>query len=760
MSKWTFDRNATRGGRFQVVITKPGVGAIDASVVRDVRTQIVSYSSADPFGDSTCVLQFPAITIYDDLNGAAFTDWLDDFSNVDIWWVPGANGLPVNWSSLTGNQWERDYRTWRNPLNESPEYAPLYDYSIFGNVATPTKHRGTKVWEGFIASMEFSSDSSGSNLQVQCQGALYQADRYLEKPFFPPNPQTMESLIEGVFDHKQRPNLRTQPLRIDWPAGWALVGPKYPKGGANTFTPNVRPGQKWTGYSTRQTGSWDHSLTSFVQDNLGVMITQDDSGVTAGNQWTLMHERENATRPGRQPVLLVRDRFADPVFEIWAGQPGVEISVTRDSTQMSNVIYGDGTAVDGSVWRNAVIDDQGERTDYLPLAYDRSVYPPHHNPLFKRSNFVCEAYNKYGTGFNQPAAVRSAQKTLKRDMDPGWSGTINLSVDVTKLDGTVMPRWLIQAGTPVRVKGMVGTGEAGMTFHIASVQANPQDGTVQLTVDTRFRDLLNLEEAIARNRDPLTPAKLLQVNRASAKVEDQMAPWDYSAGSGFIPFGSHALMSHKPDRITFPNEEWTRAHPPNAFPHCYVTVHADAAESRDRWTQKAVGILTSERGTIARTEVAAYDFNGNVLKIPFHMSVYYVNVTWRAMPYQGYGPHANYSPFQPGAFQTIDAATGEAYPKGNFLKPQDTFIIGWGDHDEKAGYSPGSYSAGNKPTGLLEDDSQWNFDQVSAGKFDILQPVGVQHQQRSAVLVYVMFYAEYTEPVHFQGRFYRLNPGT
>ena len=117
-----------------------------------------------------------------------------------------------------------------------------------------------------------------------------------------------------------------------------------------------------------------------------------------------------------------------------------------------------------------------------------------------------------------------------RDQRPGWAGDITLKVDPPE-----MSRWAIKAGMTLNLQGFAGSGEQGVHFHVAQVEANPLEGTVKLTLDTRYRDLLNLEEARVRARDPLTPSKMLQINRRSVMIEDLQAPWDYTAGSGFIP---------------------------------------------------------------------------------------------------------------------------------------------------------------------------------------------------------------------------------
>lgn len=762
MAKWTRSTiHKLLGGRFQIVFTRIGAldkmssvlgKPVDVTNFRGVPTQLGQYSSGDPFGDGTASFTFPSITGFDDFDSPEIGGWLADYSNVDLWWIPA---VPAG--SLVIPSGSPDGRLFIDGLTNEPDaIAPVYTYS--GGAISA--RRGKKIWEGFVASMAFADSETGTQLEVQCQGALYQADRYLEKPFYPPNPQTLESLIAAVFDHEQRPHLRTRPLAIEWPIGWTKVAPTWNSQTQNVYSPNVAPGQKWSGYTSRQTGSWDRSLTGFVQDQIAVMLTQNDSGVKPGNQWTVLQERENsATYPaGRQPVLRVRDRFRTPDFGIWYGSDGVRCNLNRDTTQSANLYYGDGTGVDGTVWRNAVISHDGTRTDYAPLAADGQVYPATGNPNFNKAAFASEAYNKYGTGFNQPDAVVSAGQTLRRDIDAGWAGTITMTTDPS----TTMTRWEITAGMTLKLKGFLGSGALGVNFHVSQVQASPMTGSVSLTVDTRYRDLLNLEQALARTRDPLTPSKLLQVNRDSAIIEDVQAPWDYTAGSGYVPLPATAFYNYVPRQQGFPYSDWSGKHPPFLHPSWYIGVNADAPDRKSRWTVP-VPILMSEKGTIARAEFFCCDKYGVPIKIPFHVSLYYVNVTTAAMPFDGGGP----SPFLDDAFTSTNPATGQPWIQGTggkFNLPGDqSMIICWGNKSQPAGFSPGIYAdasgpTGNTPTGLLEDDSTWTFDCTNNPNYNKQAKAG-QKQPQSALTIYAAFYAEYTEPVYFQGRLYRQPQG-
>jgi hypothetical protein len=754
MAGWDMEQVRNIGGRFQIIFSKlgsPNVFGLSDGTSRDVTffrkapTTISSFSSADPFGDATAQLVFPAITGYDDLDSQEIGSWLADYSDVDIWWIPGTTDLDVPLPAGV------EMLTYINPLtNQQDCIAPVYSYTDVGGVVKIAALRGVKVFEGFVASMDLEGADDSNSLSVSVQGALFQADRYMEKPFFPAGPQTLESLIQAVFDHGARPHLRTQPLVIEWPTGWTKVAPAL-TGAPNDYTSNATPGAKWTGYTSRSTGAWDRSLTGFCQDQISTMLTTEDSGVTPGNQWTILQALQGDPNypAGRTPLLKVRDKFATPDFAMWYGTPGMKCSLTKDTTQSANIYYGDGTDLGGQVWRNAVVAHDGSRTDYLPLAADPSVYPPINNPSFDKGAFASEAYLKFGTGFNQPDAVTSSQKIMQRTLRSSWAGTITLSTDPS----ADLPRWLIRAGMTMRLMGFSGSGADGVSFHIASVECDPSGGTVQLTVDTQYRDLLTLAQAIARTRDPLTPSKLLQINRATAIIQDLQAPWDYKAGSGFIPKASTAFYAYCPTNDPFPYNDWCQKHPPFLYPQWYVACNANAADSNSRWSGP-IPILTAEKGTIARSEFYCVNKFGQIVKNPFHVSLYYVNVHSGDMPRDTTHPNQP-SPYLPGAFESINPATGLPWPDGTFLAPQPSYIIGWGNALQPAGFSPGLYSAGAQPTGLLADDFNWQFDNSNTSNqanYDIYAKVG--KEPVSAITIYAMFYAQYTEDVYFQGRLF------
>lgn len=746
MSKWAGTAAKSLGGIFRIVITKPGRPGVDVTFFRGVPTVLTSFSDADPYGDAVAQITFPQVTGFDDFDSPDVGAWLGGDSNVDIYFIPGvaAAGYPT-----PSAPYASDASLYTDPLTNTQDVvAPFWNYSGGARTTRAAK----KVFEGYVASLEMDADASGQSLQMQCSGALFQADGYKAKPFYPSRPQPLESLIANVFSHTYQPHLRTSPLQVLFPEGWSKVAPAYPPGGATEFTPVVTPGTAWTGYSSRSTGSWDNALTSYVSGMLANMITDAVSGVASGNQWTVLmdHDDDGAGGPGRTPVLQVRDTNRTPDFDLWYGAPGVTCQLTSDSTQEVDLVYGTGTAPDGTSWKNAQISPDGTRTDYLPLAFGAEDYPYQGNPTLDLSKIIREAYVQYGTGFDQASATVSAQQNRIRNSSTGWSGTITLQSDPS----TELLRWLIRSGMTVRFQGFAGTGASGVNFHIAQVERDVSaSGQVTLTVDTKYRDLLTVNEALARNRDPLTAVLQLQAGQASQLVEDVMAPWNYAAGSGCIPNGAKWPIAVLPTTAVFPySAAYAKTYPPAANPTFYVPCNANASTRAKRWTA-SVPVLMSEKGSIRRSEFFVVDRNGNAVDCPFHVSLYYNNVTSANMPYDGGGP----SPFIAGAFSKVNPATGQTWDQPN-LTPDQSFIIGWGVLNEEAGYWPGAQSIGSPATGLLVDEDDWTFDNTTNGRFNVNAKPG-QAQTTAAITIYAIFYAEWPTPVYFVGRLFRDEPG-
>ncbi len=718
---WTPVVDSQTFGQFVVYARASGHDELNVTNFRGVPLKLQSYSYGDPFSDATAEIIFPQLTPFDDPTSPALW-FINEWTHYDIYWVPVTDTKTSDADTQIVHPKTQRKTLWLN-------YAS----------------KGQPIWEGF--SVSYAPSEQG--MQVQLQGALYQLDRYLAKPFYPNRPVVMERLIKKLFNPKNR-KLETKPLVYNWPLTWSKV---FPNDERTAYTPKgVEAGEPWTGMATRSTGTWDRALTGFIQDLLSQMYTDEESGVEPGNQWTVRKY------PRRKPYLEVRDRFREPDFEMWYGTPGVDVSLTRDGMSTTNIIYGQGTSFDGVSWSRSRYLNDGRYTDYTPAAADPNFWP-YEDGAVKKAGMPSETLIKFGNGVGEDSGVSAAQKMLLRDMDPGWTGEITIKTDV---DGFI--KWRIVAGMTLLLKGWVGNME-GIRLHISEAIHSPEAGTVQLRVDTRYRDLLTLEQVQATVRDPLTPVKMLQVNKRTLLIEDILVPWDYNA-SGMIPMQSKMFFNELDEYVPFPWESVTKKaeYKPRNNEEFYIRCNANAQSSKKRWAKKRV--LMSQAGSARSMQMMAVDRDGHILKIPFHVSIYYEeNVSY---PHTGSANENAYSPFLPNHFQNI-APDGSQWPNNDYV-PDETFIVGWGTEEQPAGYSPNRKSDGADPTGLLIDESSWswNMTQQRSGNFDGFWDEDIEDRKKrdnnnrrvEARSLWVHVYAEHTDDVYFIGRIYRLEPGT
>jgi hypothetical protein len=392
--------------------------------------------------------------------------------------------------------------------------------------------------------------------------------------------------------------------------------------------------------------------------------------------------------------------------------------------------------------------------------------------------------------------------------EPGITGTITLTSDPRTSGGALMPRLLIRGGSTIRINGLLGVRE-GVLAHITASSVDLDGLTTTLTFDTKYRDALTVQEVRARTRDAMTPARALQVGKYSNTIPDLLLPWSYEAGSGIIPTGAKEFFGKKitDPRATFPFEEWTKKYPPSRYKPYYIEItKTDRNNSNNNWSAitrngqqlMAIGIRMGAQGNIRLSQLAAYDKNGNVLPVKFHMSVYGNNGVGVAVAPQFPGPvqlaNGNPNPEFPPylAARRVDgtvipttyesAVSGkvglQSHPfyKGGWehVQPDGTefpwkadpqlpdttadFIVGWGNYYEPAGYYPGRFSKGADRTGLLSDDVSWPWDISGALNKD---SVADNKNIEGAGMLYILIYCDDQddESVYFMGRFIRQEPG-
>ena len=702
----------SEGGHFRIFARPPGMQMRDITFFRGAPTQITQMTTTDPFGDATASLEFPSITALD-RTGAGDLDWLVPWTDIDIVFYD-EDGIPTNW-----------------------------------------------VWEGMFVSEEL-----GESYSIALKGALYQADNFLAAPWYPQYPIPYELLIKSALDPAKLTSLRTAPLTIQFPDDWQTVVPSFRQPNYLWFLRpwGVTPGQKWTGLTTRNTGGWEPMLTGYVQSLLGVMYTED-------GQWTIVKET------GRKPILKVRPALRYPTEEtlvVQYGVPGVKISVTRDFTQSTNVVYGQGSDLNGTEFSGQQVSSDGQRTYYDPFASMPQVYPSgSSNPRFNSNLVRKEARLQLPQGIDEISGRDIAAGHLRRFADPGYIGSAELKTDPMQ-GGRPFNRQLVRAGMTLLVQGLRGSD---ILFHITETTVNPKTGDCSLTLDTKFRDALTVAEVKARTRDALDPVRLIRVGQFSTTVQDSIKPWSYAQGSGVVPSGggydaTELFTKLMPPMERFPWTDTVKKYPPKKYPGYYIKIGPKNANATKNWSgitrngiaAAAIPVKMSQSGTIRLTQFAAYDADGNVLPVRFHVSFYgNSGVSVLDMPMiptiaEGHGgyPASQRYPFFKGAFERMKDDGTEQNNPGQLLPLGADLIVGWGNFYEPAGYSPGRAALSSPKTGLMSSETPWPFDTSNVPGFDKYSATNTQKNPTAGV-IYVMVYCDdqLTQPVYFLGRLYR-----
>jgi len=436
------------------------------------------------------------------------------------------------------------------------------------------------------------------------------------------------------------------------------------------------------------------------------------------------------------------------------------------------------------------VSPDGATTTYEPFAYSPKVYPRKQNPRYDQFIKPKETMVRFQDGVDELSAKKIAQAQLQRFAEPGITGSITLTTDPRYIDGSLCPRMLIRAGVTLRIRNLFGIPE-GVLVHVTDTSADFTSLSTTLNFDSKYRDQLTVDEVKARTKDALTPLRALQVGKYSNTVQDLVLPWSYKEGSGCVPLGSREFFNEKlPSTAKFPYEEWTQKFPPRnpAYRPYYIRLNPTNTEDSTRnWTgmpragQNALSIpiRMGQGGTIRLSQIAAYDKDGNVLPVRFHVSVYDGDgVSALNMPkFDFTGPLADVKFLRPKDI-TVSYESGQSNPffkdawesvreDGTTIQNQSQVVaegsglkVGWGNYFEPAGYSPGRFSRGAQRTGLLQDDSAWTWS-FGEDRLDMQSPKNNATEEYAGML-FVMIYCDEQgdEPVYFMGRFFRQEPGT
>lgn len=686
----------------------------DVTFFRGAPTDVASVATQDPFGPTTAQIRFPAVTYLDDL-GSGDMSWMIPETDVDLCWM--------------------------DPDTDEPVYR----------------------WEGFAEAFE----NGANGLTVTLRGAGYQADYWLAKPEYVYQPIPYEQAIARQFAN--RPDSRMGPMLVSWPSWWTtrFALSDYANKDLYLRPTGLEDGQLWSGLVTRSTGSFDKALTGYTQGLLSSMYTEY-------GQFTVMMEQ------GRRPVLFHRDRLAAPTASTWVLDmltPGLDYKLSRDYSQRLNVVYGQGKALNGATYSGMRVSADGTRIWYEPFAARNAVHPQEGNLWFDPTVMRREVNLSFYEGLSEADALSISKGHLQRFSDPGVTGTIAFATDPAQ-DGVHRSRYLVKAGDSILLNGLYGR-PGGVLFHITECEHSSQGTSV--TVDTKFRDQLTVQEVSMRTRDALAPIRLLTAGSYKPNIPDLLFPWSYADGSGFIPKPSRNLFDGSPNNLAFPWEDWTRQRPPRdpQWRDSYIRIGPASDNADNNWANmqqsltdfKPYPVRMSQAGESVLLQIAAFDKNGSIMRVPYHVSIFRTNgVSYSSMPMMGMDDEAANVPYLSGQhYPFFERAWEEFATDGTALSPETgrvvqtaEIIAGWGNFYELAGFWPSTSLVGGDATGLLVDEKPFSWDLTDAVYgVDPQRPADENLKDPNRADLQVMIYcdAQVSEEVFFLGRIFRKEPG-
>lgn len=764
-------------GRWNVYVKgmrNGGYSTQDITWLRGSPITIDNLSWTDPFGPETASLSFPQVSALERTG----------LGSSELWWLRSGTEVDIVFT-ITNTE----------------------AVQLLNAIGKPTK----LIWEGRLLAPGFSSTSDGSMATCECAGAMRALDGRIAPKITFSRPYPYEWIIWRHFDYAnaQHPT-GLAPMRKEWPAWWA-----------NTYRYNadlpwylqpagIDDGDMWSGMLVREFGRWDAVLTSAIQGLLSVMFTER-------GQFTLQLDQ------GRSPVLRHRERLNRPgplTLEVDAAWPGVTFTLNSDASQKVDAIYGEArSAISGTAFRGTRYTIDGAQAGFDPFAIHHRVDPS--SPMRDPSATRNELFISFSDGMAPADAIEKSRRHIATNSTPGWTGTISLaSVDprLRHPQGEMVPfpALMVRAGDTILFKGFQGRAE-GTMFNVARAQINIAESSVQLQVDTKFRDYMTVREVIDRGRDALRPWHLMTVGSYDFNVPDAMLPWDYAQGSGYIPYRANVrdFWAGMPVDMSFP---WlaltTQRQPRNSlWGQYYIKVPAIVRDEQgnssavNNWNRPSAlsnsggyEVLLSQAGEIALLQICAYDEYGLPKKVPFHVSVWQSNhaaaeitpvmraetpgvvngvyTSWftdadgvtKSVKYPINTGVAQPYPFFKDAWENIRSDGSQNNDLGAVPPDTASLLVGYGNSWEKAGYwphtgrsetddftfpsAPGTQIAA--PTGMLVDEQGWSFDM---SKFNAFDPTSKSNTLLEHANATVLIFCESETDTYFLGRLFRKEYG-
>lgn len=526
--KWPIDWEPDYSDGIEYARPQTVVEGVDVSFLNGIPIPVPSYSRVEPFGSQAAQIVLPQLHAF-----AAMPSWAKPGANVDIRLIKKAGGYKTVFSGLVR------------------ELARQEDTGLFS---------------------------------LECDGVMFAADLQLVPPSFSTAPQDSGHRIASVLNNVVgRRYSKVSSVVTGCPTsvagGWApvLTGTVQP-----LLATCLTGGRQWTvKCAVRQPviAKKDTTTNSFTvrtgQRGIDIDLSKDASSAVN----VILGEGTNASRghwrnakypnwkpddtppyPNTNPAQTMRVGARDSGTDSGSGvsefQRKLGLPVDRAYSQADRTVVKReqkraGITVDGIVgpqsW--AAFFDTGANTGTLdgafiaPLAAVHEVMPRLYgpdgddlgaNPSFDPDVIRVEEKRDYGQGISRAEGANAAREEVARTSVPAWQGTITFT-----LDPESMSRFELMEG----MNGTVLDWQGDDVFlHVAAVDANPEGGTVTLTVDERARDYPTLEAIRERDRNATDPAKVATKRLLTGTVASDRPVYDAESPAGRMP--RHAIFTN------------------------------------------------------------------------------------------------------------------------------------------------------------------------------------------------------------------------
>lgn len=218
----------------------------------------------------------------------------------------------------------------------------------------------------------FDDRDTDRNLKWLREGAVVKVQRILNGAVVGRNDPPFYGLIDaieesdsgvtvscsGMFNGRLSTRMHQPPQtkRYNVDGGRLIYREANPVRGLNVFP----KGGLDTGINVEANGSRDMTKLGFIDEVLGLLVRDNGESVTL---------LPDTTRGVGSFRLQWRALKADPDATVYAGAPGVQVTLRRDLLDMVSTVYGEGVAPGGERWRNKVSPNMDKTTPEPPYPF-------------------------------------------------------------------------------------------------------------------------------------------------------------------------------------------------------------------------------------------------------------------------------------------------------------------------------------------------------------------------------------------------------